>query len=189
MDFEEKFKQFMASLNPVQTNWTFVTSANGALAVKTPIVNVGANATGGAIWVKDEANGSTHSLKYGGVGGSVGVSLVPTPVDFAFSIPQFPSAGRIYKLPFAGRSLSLREMKGLFVMLDISGDVGPGGSGSIIFLGGSWLASSIAGALSAGFLQMPALLATCNAVVCFGGLTASVIPVNASVTVYLGGVA
>lgn len=189
MDFEEKFKHFMSGLNPIQTDWSFVTSANGALAVKTPIVNVGANATGGAIWIKNESNGSTHSLKYGGVGGSVGVSLVPTIIDFAFSIPQMPSAGKIFKLPFAGRSLSLKEMKGIFVMLDISGDVGPGGSGSMIFLGGSYLASSIAGALTAGLLQIPAVLATCNACVCFGGLTASVIPVNASVNLYVGAVA
>ncbi len=188
MDFEKKFKQFMSSFNPVQTDWSFVTSANGALAVKTPIVNVGANATGGAIWIKNESNGSTHSLKYGGVGGSVGLSLVPTVIDFAFSIPQMPSAGKIYKLPFAGRSLSLREMKGLFVMLDISGDVGPGGSGSVIFLGGSYIASSVAGLVSAGTMQIPALLATCNAAVCFGGLTASVIPVNASINIYLGAV-
>ena len=111
MDFEEKFKQFMFGLNPIQTGWTFVTSANGALAVKTPIVNVGANATGGAIWIKNEADGSTHSLKYGGVGGSVGVSLVPTPVDFAFSIPQFPSAGRIYKLPFAHPLLTQQSFR------------------------------------------------------------------------------
>ena len=188
MDFEKKFKQFMASLMPFQTDWSFATSANGVLAVKTPIVNVGANATGGAIWINNEKDGSCSALTYGGVGGSVGVSLVPTPVDFAFSVPQMPSAGRIYKLPFAGRSLSLGEMKGLFIMLDISGDVGPGGSGSIIFLGGSYIASSIAGAVSAGFLQLPAILATCNACVCFGGISASLIPVNASVNFYLGAV-
>lgn len=188
MDFEEKFKQFLASFNPLQTDWSFVTSANGALAVKTPIVNVGANATGGAIWIKNESSGATHSLKYGGVGASVGVSAIPTPVDFAFSLPQMPSAGKIYKLPFAGRSLSLREMKGIFVMLDISGDVGPGGSGSAIFLGGSYLASAVAGIASAGALQIPALLATCNAAVLFGGMTVSVIPANASVTLYIGAV-
>lgn len=178
----------MSGLNPVQTDWSFVTSANGALAVKTPIVNVGANATGGAIWIKNESKGSTQSLKYGGAGGSVGVSLVPTIIDFAFSLPQMPSAGKIYKLPFAGRSLSFGEMKGLFVMLDFSGDVGPGGSGSIIFLGGSYIASSIAGFASAGALQIPAVLATCNAAVCFGGLTASLIPVNASINLYVGAV-
>lgn len=118
----------------------------------------------------------------------MGVSLVPTVADFAFSLPQMPSAGKIYKLPFAGRSLSLREMRGLFVMIDISGDVGPGGSGSVIFLGGSYIAASVAGVVSAGILQLPAILATCNAVVCFGGITASLIPVNASVNFYVGAV-
>ena len=109
MGFKEEFEKFMKGLSPVQTDRAFVTSANDALAVKTPIVNVGANVTGGAIWIKNEADNSTFSLKYGGVGGSVGVSLIPTPIDFAFSIPQFPSGGRIYKLPFAEMSLSLRE--------------------------------------------------------------------------------
>lgn len=117
---------------------------------------------------------------------TVGVSLIPTIVDFSFSLPQMPSSGVIYKLAFAGKTLSFSELQGLFVMVDISGDVGPGGSGSIMFLGGSYLISSIAGFASAGALQIPAILATCNAAVCFGGLTASVIPANASITCYLG---
>lgn len=53
MDFEEKFKQFMSGLIPIQTDWTFVTSANGVIAIKTPIINVEVNATDGAILTKN----------------------------------------------------------------------------------------------------------------------------------------
>lgn len=188
MGFKEDFKSFIENLAPVRSEWEFVTSANGSLVIETPIVHVGVNATGGGLWIKNSRNNTTATLKYGGIGGSVGVGLVPCPFDFSFSIPQMPSAGVIYKLPYAGRSLSLNEMKGPFVMLEVSGDVGAGLSGALMFLGGSTFWSSVAGTVSGGALQIPALLATSCACVRFGGLTASLIPVSAGINLYVGGV-
>lgn len=188
MGFEERFRSALARLRPVESDWKFKTSAGGDLTISTPIARVGVNATGGALWVQRDSDANPTTLRYGGIGGSLGVSLVPTPVNFSFSIPQFPSTGVIYKLPFAGRTLSLNELKGNFVMMELSGDLGPGGSGAIMFLGGSQIASSLAGAVSAGSMAIPALIATSNGAVMFGGMTATVIPVNASVIFYVGAI-
>ena len=188
MGFKEDFKYFTEHLAPVRSEWEFVTSASGSLAIETPVIHVGVNVTGGGLWVKNSRTNTAETLKYGGIGGSVGVGLVPVPFDFSFSIPQMPSAGVIYKFPFAGRSLSLGELKGAFVMIEVSGDVGAGLSGALMFLGGSTFWSSVAGTVSAGAMQIPTLLATSNACVRFGGLTASLIPVSAGVNLYVGGV-
>lgn len=188
MGFKENFSAFMKNLAPVRSDWAFSTSANGAIAVETPIVHVGVNATAGGLWIKNIRDNTEVTLKYGGIGGSVGVGLVPCPIDFSFSIPQMPSRGIIFKLPYAGKTLSLNELKGEFVMLEISGDVGPGGSGALMFLGCSTFWSTLAGSLSFGALQVPALMATANACVMFGGMTVSIIPVSANVTVYVGAV-
>ncbi|MHC1742351.1 MAG: hypothetical protein AB9873_04875 [Syntrophobacteraceae bacterium] len=172
----------------VRSEWSFVTSAGGDLSIATPVVHVGVNATGGALWVQRDSESSPRSLKYGGVGGSVGLSLVPFPGNFSFSIPQMPSSGRIYRLPFAGSSLSLDELTGAFALIEVSGDVGPGGSGCVMFIGGSTVAAlSTVGPLGS-MLEVALFLATCNACVCFGGMTATLIPVNASVNCYLGGI-
>jgi hypothetical protein len=188
MSFKDQFIKFISGLAPVRSEWQFVTSAGGSLVIETPIIHVGVNATGGGLWIQNTKTNTTATLKYGGIGGSVGVGLIPCPFDFSFSIPQFPSAGVIYKLPYAGRSLSLDELKGPFVMLEVSGDVGPGLSGALMFIGGSSFLANIAGTVSGGALRIPALLATSCAVVRFGGLTASVIPVSAGVSVYVGAV-
>lgn len=186
MGFEERFKAIMAGLTPVKSDWKFKTSAGGDLTVSTPIARVGINATGGALWVQRDADPNPTTLRYGGIGGSLGVSLVPTPVNFSFSIPQMPSKGVIYKLPFAGRTLSSNELKGTFIQIEIAGDFGPGGSSSLMFLGGSYLAGVFASTLSFGTMQIPAMIATSNACVFFGGMTVSIIPANASVVFYVG---
>ena len=188
MEFEEKFKAFMEGLAPVRSDWEFVTSANGSLAVATPIVRVGVNATGGGLWIKNSKDNTTATLKYGGVGGSFGVELLPSLIDFSFSIPQMPSAGVIYKFPYAGRTLSLSEFEGAFVMFEIFGDVGPGVSGALMFLGCSTFWASVIGLVSEGVLIVPTLMATACACVRFGGLTYSPIPVNAGVNVYIGSI-
>ena len=73
-------------------------------------------------------------------------------------------------------------------MMQLSGDFGPGGSGSIMFLGGNQIASSLAGAVSGGAMTIPALIATANGAVMFGGMTATIIPANASVVFYIGAI-
>ncbi len=70
--------------------------------------------------------------------------------------------------------------------MELAGDLGAGGSGTIMYLGGSYLAGVLAGAASFGALQIPAIIATSNACVRFGGLTATLIPANIGVSFYVG---
>ncbi|MGI8556421.1 MAG: hypothetical protein ACR2LT_08720 [Pyrinomonadaceae bacterium] len=51
MGFEEQFKAVMSRMVAVESDWKFVTSGGAALTVSTPIVHLGVNATGGALWV------------------------------------------------------------------------------------------------------------------------------------------
>lgn len=183
MDWEAKVQAFLSNLVIVESDWRFVTSAGGTLTVSTPIARVGVNGTGGLLRLKRDSDKSPTQLNFGGIGGGVGVSLVPTPANFSFSIPQMPSAGRVYKLPFAGRTLSLHELKGAFVMIEVGADFGPGGSGALMFLGGNTMIGAMAGPM-----QFPAMLATSNACVRFGGMTATLIPANAGINIYAGAI-
>jgi hypothetical protein len=55
---------------------------------------------------------------------------------------------------------------------------------SLMFLGGNRVIASALGAASAGYLQVPALLATSNACVQFGGMSATVLPADVGVSAY-----
>jgi len=168
------------------SGWKFVTSAGAALSVGTPIVHLGINAEGGAIYL---TRGSERvRLVYGGIGGCASLSLVPSPVNFSFSMKQMPSNGVVYRLPYAGASLDRKELCGGCVMFEISGDTGPGASGNMMFLGGSEFFALAAAALTVGTGYLPALIASSNGVVFFGGMTATLLPFNVSAAVYIGGV-
>jgi hypothetical protein len=139
------------------------------------------------MWVKRNSDTSESQLDFGGIGGSAGLSLIPFPGNFSFSLPQMPNAGTIYKLPFAGSgNLSLSDLKGSFVLLEIAGDAGPGLSGALMFLGGSTIIASMVAVATAGSMQIPALIATSNACVRFGGLTATLLPFNVGISLYVG---
>ena len=177
----------MSWLTVTESDWKFVTSGGGELTVGTPVAHLGVNATGGAMWVKRDSDASASRLDYGGLGGSLGLSLIPFPGNFSFSIPQMPNAGTIYKMPMApSGNLQLSHLKGLFVMMELCADVGPGASGALIFLGGSATAASMAGAMSGGAMQLPALIATSNACLKVGGMTATLLPVNVGGSAYIG---
>ena len=64
------------------------------------------------------------------------MSMIPSPVNLSFSITDMPSFGKIYKLPFAGKALSLRELKGGLVIYQLAYDMSIGGSLGLMFLGG-----------------------------------------------------
>lgn len=183
MDVERKIKDLLSAVRVTTTPWEFVTSGGGELAIGTPVAKVSVAGTLGAIWIKYGKGGKPIRLTYGGLGGSIGLSLVPFPGNFSFSIPAMPSAGVIYKMPFAGKTLSESEFKGGLVMMELCGDLGPGLSGAVMFVGGNPYIAAAAGPLT-----VPALIATSNACVRFGGLTASLLPVNVSTTVYVGGI-
>jgi hypothetical protein len=58
-----------------------------------------------------------------------------------------------------------------------------------MFLGGSERIAAAAAMASNGLLQLPALLATSNACVRFGGMNAVLLPANMGLTAYLGAIA
>ena len=168
------------------SGWRFETSGGGSVTVGTPVAHLGINAEGGAIYLfRDREH---VRLIYGGVGCSAGLSLVPSPVNFSFAMTQMPSAGVVYRLPLAGRMLDRSELSGGCVFFDVSADGGPGASGSMMFIGGSTLFASAASALSGGMGYLPALIASSNGVVFFGGMTATLLPFNASASVYIGAI-
>jgi len=141
-------------------------------------VHVGVNATGGVIYLKRDSDESQSSLYYGGLGGSLGVGFIPFPGDLSFSLPQMPNAGVVYTLPRSGGSLTLSDFKGLCLTLELEGHFGPGAGGSMMFMGASEM---LAAALGPSLL-VPVILATAKACVSFGGMTAGLIPGNASIT-------
>lgn len=187
MGWEESLRGVLARLTPVESDWKFVTSGGGELTVGTPVAHLGVNAAGGAMWVKRDSDAAESRLDFGGVGGSAGLSLIPFPGNFSFSLAQMPNAGTIYKLPFAGSgNLALSDLKGAFVMMELAGDAGPGMSGSLFFLGGSVIIATIVGAATAGTMEISALIATANACVRVGGMTVTVLPFNIGVSMYVG---
>ena len=186
MSVGEAIDRVLSGVIVRESQWKFVTSGGASIGVSTPIARVGVNAGGGSMWVKKDGDADNLRLDYGGVGGSVGLSLVPTPVNFTFSIPAMPSAGRIYKLPFAGWTLTEDELKGGFVMIEVGADWGAGAGGALMFIGGSVTLATIVGFSTMGAGQLPALIATSEACVAFGGMTATVVPVNAGISIYVG---
>jgi hypothetical protein len=180
----------LSSLTITESSWRFVTSAGGELSIGTPIVHVGFNVGSGALWLRDRAASAPINLTFGGVGGSASLNLVPFPANFSFSMPQMPSAGTVYKLPWAGEELSADELKGAFVQFAIAGDFGPGYGQALMFLGGSTRLAAFA-ALRPGagsFLQLAAVLATSNACVRFGGMSATLLPGKVGFTAYIGAI-
>lgn len=185
MDFGGMLSTVTSRFLPRESDWKFVTSAGGALTVGTPVAHVGVAVEGGALWVKRDADPSTTRLTFGSIGGSLGLSLIPSPVNFSFSIPEMPSAGTIYSLFAAGRTLTRDELSGVLVAYEVNADVGAGFAGSLMFLGGSW-ALGTAMMSTGGVLTIPALIASSKACVRFGGMTATLLPANVSGSFYLG---
>lgn len=169
-----------------ESSWQFVTSTGAELSFATPILRVGANATVGALWLKEGETGPITKLRFAGVGGGLSLALISFPVNLSFSIPQMPSAGTVYQLPFAGRTLSLGELKGPFVLLGAAADAGAGWGQSLMFLGGSMNIAAAAALVGGGGLHVAALLATSNACVRFGGMSSTVLPFNVGLCAYLG---
>jgi hypothetical protein len=181
-----RIKAILSRMTVVESDWKFVTSAGVEASAETPLFKLGVNVTGGLIRVKRDSDAQPAQLNFGGVGGSAGLGLVPIPPRFSFSLPEMPSAGCVYKLPPAGDTLSLQEMKGGLIIIEVGADAGAGVSGGYMFLGG-WLCLATAlGVGSMGLLHVPTLLTTSNACVKFGGMTANAIPYNVGVAVYFG---
>lgn len=182
-------KGLFSKLSTVEeSSWQFVTSAGAELSIGTPLVHIGVNMTGGALWLKDGASGPPTKLTYGGAGFGASLSTIPFPANFSFSITAMPSAGVVYKLPWAGGKLTLSEMKGTFVSFGAAGDVGAGYGQAVMFLGCNAIAATAASVVpvAGNFLQLAALLGTANAAVRFGGMSSTVLPLNIGLTAYMG---
>ena len=169
-----------------ESQWSFKTSAGASMGVGTPVVKLGLNRGGGSMWIQKDGAAGLDRLDFGGVGASAGVSLSGTPINLSFSMRAMPSAGRIYRMPFAGRKLTKDELLGGFVMFEAAADFGAGGSQALMFIGGNPGIAMLAGLPGAGVGQIGGLVASSKACVRFGGMTVTAVPVNASINVYIG---
>jgi hypothetical protein len=182
MDWEQAYRDLIANYWVRESQWKFDTSAGGEGAFTSPGVKVGVAATGGAFWLREGQRGKRVMLTYAGIGPTHGIgNLVPTPVNFSFSLPAMKSDGTIYKLPAAGRTLSLQEMKGGLMVFQMSADAGAGWTKAAIFMGGNR-----ALAASSGSLFTMVMFVTSKALLYFGGMSATLLPFNFGGTAYIG---
>ncbi len=179
MDLERALSDIIANLSISESSWEFVTSAGVEVSAGTKIVHLAVNGTTGSLWVRQKGANKVR-LNYGGVGGSVGLSMIPSPLNLSFSITDMPSFGKIYKLPFAGKALSLNELKGGLVIYQLSYDMSIGASVGLMFLGGR-----LDAAVTGPFF-VPMLVATSNACVRFLATSISAVPLNTSAAAYVG---
>lgn len=185
MDWEKAYRDIISNYSFRESQWKFETSAGLEGSFTSPGAKVGIAATGGAIWVKEGANGKSTKLRYGGAGPTGGFgNLIATPINFSISLPAMHSSGTIYKLPAAGKGLSLSEMRGAFLAVQVSGDVGAGWTEALIFMGGDFALAAAAGPLST-----LVLLASSKALLWFGGMSATAVPYNIGATAYVGMIA
>jgi hypothetical protein len=156
-------------------------SASGGLSI------ANARATGGTFELEGN-KGVTQKLSFGGAGVGAGFSL--SKAKMAFYCQPLPRAGMLYKMPFAGKELSLAELTGGFIMYEVAGHAGLGGNAFIMFFGG--LASHFLAGISSLFgtpaAYIPTLIATSNAFICSTGMTITtdVIPIDGGGTVCMG---
>jgi hypothetical protein len=182
MDWERAYKDLIENFWPIESQWIFDTSAGAEASFTSPGVKVGIAATGGAIWLRQGLRGRRVRLTYGGIGPTGGLgNLVPSPVNFSFSLPAMTSTGVIYKMPAAGKTLSESELKGGFMVFQASADVGAGISTAAIFMGGNY-----ALAVASGPLFALVLLTTSKALLTFAGMSATLLPCNWGGTAYVG---
>jgi hypothetical protein len=181
MDWEKAFRDLAANISVSRTQWQFVTSTGVEVTVGTPVVRLSYAATAGALWVREGKAGRKIRLTYGAIGGGYGVNLVPSPINASFSIPAMPSTGTVYRLPAAGKQLTLNEMKGAFMMVEAGLDWSVGRAGGVMFLGGDYQLAAMTGPMFT-----LALIATSKACVSFCGMNVSALPVNIGANSYLG---
>jgi hypothetical protein len=186
--FLQRIKEFLSQQVFRETPWEFVTSAGGEVSAGTPVAHVGFNATAGAVWLRKRPDGAPVALKYGGVGGSGSVNVLPSPVNLSFSMTQMPSSGRVYDLPHRGDCSTLAELKGSFVQFGYAGDFGPGYGWSFLFMGCDALAmASLIGAPPAMVgMRLPQVCMSARAFARFRGMSATLLPGNVGATFYLG---
>ena len=150
----------------------------------TPVARLSANLAGGFIEVVHKTSKEVYRLDFGGVGAGVGLSAIPSPVNFSIGPPEMWSSGVIYKLPFGGDSLTIEELMGGFVMLEVAGDAMVEGSGFMMFIG----ANQTLTGLMPPPMSLATMIASSKAAVVMAGLSLTVIPGNVGANIYGGGI-
>ena len=178
---QRQYRHLVNTLTPQPSGWNFVTSGGGDVTLETPVVNVGVGISGGLIDVQQGTN-APQRLYYGGIGGGVGLGLVPSPIDIGFSLTAFPSYGVVYKMPAAGGSLTFNEFKGACLFYQGGAQFGPGGSGVIMFTG--------ANPYIIGLLPLPikfmGVVVGSKAAIAFAGMNVNLLPGEVGVSAMFG---
>lgn len=171
-----------------ESQWQWLGADSGTVNVETPEVNVGVAATGGRMAIKHRGTGAKEMIGFGGFGGSLGLSAVPSPVNFSYSTQNMPAAGVIYRVGRAGSSLELDEIKGPMIMLDSSADAYLGVSGTFILSGGS--SFLLQQALNPTFMgvALPAFMMSCTSLMVISGTMGSILPGNIGTNAMVGAI-
>jgi hypothetical protein len=178
---QAQYRRIVRNLTPQPSGWNFVTSGGGDVMLETPVVNVGVGASGGLIDVQN-GSGPVQRLYYGGIGGGVGLGLVPSPIDIGFSLTAFPSYGVVYKMPAAGSSLSFGEFKGNCLFYQGGAQFGPGGSGVLMFTGANPFIIN----MLPMHVKFMGVVALSKAAVAFAGMNVNLLPGEVGVSAMFG---
>ena len=177
-----QYRHIVSTLVPQPSDWSFVTSGGLDVQLETPVINVGVGASGGLIDVQKQGESSPRRLYYGGIGGGIGLGLIPSPIDIGFSLTAFPSYGVVYKMPAAGGTLSFSEFKGACLFYQGGAQFGPGGGGVIMFTGAN---PFIIGLLPPP-IQFMGIVALSNAAIAFAGMNANLLPGEIGISALIG---
>jgi hypothetical protein len=182
-----------------ETDWELESAANVNISATAPpfpvfpFFGVGAVVEGGFLDLKDTSNNEAKRVRYLGVGGTAGLSLLCSPLNLTFALPQMPVRGKLYALPTSGWRLTEDEFEGGMVYLEASIDIKFGGSFGVMFLGCDPVATAMAfstltipGAQPVAATALALSIASAEALVLVAGAIYSVVPFNASVSAYIG---
>jgi hypothetical protein len=171
----------------VETGWKFVTSAGADLNISTPVVKLGVVGSGGALYLQKDGDAEVQTLRYGGLGGSFGGQLIPIPFNFDLALKEMPSNGIVFKGPLTNSELSIGDFRGPCLIYQASYQAGPGYSGSLMLMGGSYSALLALAGNSVAKAGLE-IITTCKAVVAFQGMNVNLFPFGGGVSCAIGGV-
>ncbi len=144
---EQRVRDFLMYIGhwfcPV-TEWTFRGSSGGDLS--------GGPFVGSYLNLQVQRDRDPQPTTFHGV--SVGVGAGPEDIlgSFSFSLGDFPGVGCVGKFPTAGATLQMDEICGSYIILDLSGGVGLGGSITLLFFGLNGPAQAVVRSI-AGYLR------------------------------------
>ncbi|MEZ5428572.1 MAG: hypothetical protein R2747_20165 [Pyrinomonadaceae bacterium] len=132
----EKVAEIISGLNPIQTDWSYISFDSGGGSIGTPGVELSIGLTGGVLTVQKQGDPKL-SVKCGSVDGGVGIS--PVPFNVSFPLPGTPGKGIIYLMPNSGGSLRPNSFRGGYVGVTAGIGCGPTAGISFLFMGAKFL--------------------------------------------------